>query len=164
MYTDTPAPGYWSWKGLVLINSVRIFRCSYKQNTECAIEGYSQRWYYQSERDGGRNTRRRIGFFKRYYKKLRYRINIRRDVWLKKYLPPVWGWEYFRASIRLPARFGCIFAPAWEWQKLRFASVEPSAAALVRAAFRWFKSGAAKKEPRPVGLGHCGKGSRDLII
>ena len=53
----------------------------------------------------------------------------------------------------LPARFGCIFAPAWEGQKLRFASVEPSAAALVRAAFRWFKSGAAKKEPRPEGLG-----------
>ena len=47
----------------------------------------------------------------------------------------------------LPARFVCIFAPAWEGQKLRFASVEPSAAALVRAAFRWFKSGgvAAKK-------------------
>ena len=47
----------------------------------------------------------------------------------------------------LLARFVCIFAPAWEGQKLRFASVEPSAAALVRAAFRWFKSGgvAAKK-------------------
>ena len=53
----------------------------------------------------------------------------------------------------LLARFVCIFAPAWEGQKLRFASVEPSAAALVRAAFRWFKSGAAKKEPRPEGLG-----------
>ena len=56
------------------------------------------------------------------------------------------------------------FCPWVGGAKLRFASVEPSAAALVRAAFRWFKSGAAKKEPRPEGLGYCGKGSRDLII
>ena len=51
------------------------------------------------------------------------------------------------------SRFGYIFAPAWEGQKLRFASVEPSAAALVRAAFRWFKSGgvAAKNKSHPKG-------------
>jgi len=34
-------------------------------------------------------------------------------------------------------------------QKLRFGSVQPSPAALIRAAFRLFKSASAQKEKRP---------------